>query len=87
MTPMEKTSQEILTSLASIVEEFIGVPIEDVKPDANLIEDLDIDSLSMVEIVVSAQDTFGVQIPDEELKNLLTVGDVVSYVHRSLVAA
>jgi acyl carrier protein len=84
---MEITSQEILTSFASIVEEFIGVPAEEVQPDAHLVRDLDIDSLSMVEIVMSAQDKFGVQIPDEELKNLQTVGDVVGYVQRSLVSA
>ena len=84
---MEVTSQDILASFASIVEEFIGVPTEEVTPDAHLVKDLDIDSLSMVEIVMSAQDKFGVQIPDEELKNLQTVGDVVSYVQRSLVSA
>ena len=49
--------------------------------------DLDIDSLSMVEIAVAAQDKFGVEIPDDELKNLKTVQDVVLFVQRSGVSA
>ncbi|HHU09259.1 MAG TPA: acyl carrier protein, partial [Intrasporangiaceae bacterium] len=43
-------------------------------------DDLDIDSLSMMTIVVNAEDRFGVRIPDEEVKNLATVGDAVSYI-------
>ena len=44
------------------------------------IDDLDIDSLSMVEVVMAAEDKFGVKIPDEEVKNLRTVGDAVAYI-------
>ena len=43
-------------------------------------DDLDIDSLSMVEIAVAAQDEFGVEIPDDQLKNLKTVKDVVDFI-------
>lgn len=55
-------------------------PASDVTPDKSFVDDLDIDSLSMVEIAVAAQDEFGVEIPDDELKNLKTVKDVVVYV-------
>jgi acyl carrier protein len=51
-----------------------------VAPEKSFVDDLDIDSLSMVEIAVAAQDKFGVEIPDDELKNLKTVKDVVAYV-------
>jgi acyl carrier protein len=44
------------------------------------VDDLDIDSLSMVEIAVQAEDKFGVKIPDDELANLKTVGDAVNYI-------
>ena len=81
------TDQEILSGLAEIIEEIAGTPADEVTPDANFVDDLDIDSLSMVEIAVAAQDKFGVEIPDDELKNLRTVQDVVSYVHRSAVSA
>ena len=43
-------------------------------------EDLDIDSISMMTIVVNAEEKFDVKIPDEEVKNLTTVGDAVDYI-------
>ena len=63
------------------------MPADAVTPSKNFVDDLDIDSLSMVEIAVAAQDKFGVEIPDEELKNLRTVQDVVDYVQRAAVSA
>jgi acyl carrier protein len=65
------------------VEEFAEKPASDVTPEADLVEDLDIDSLTMVEIIVSAQDKFGIEIPDADLKDLRTVQDVVDYVQRA----
>ena len=81
------TDQEILSGLAEIIEEIAGVPADEVTPEKSFVDDLDIDSLSMVEIAVAAQDKFGVEIPDEELKNLKTVQDVVNFVQRSGVKA
>ena len=73
-------SQEILDGLATIVNEVAGVPVEDVQPDKSFVDDLDIDSLSMVEVVMAAEDKWGVKIPDSEVKNLKTVGDAVAYI-------
>jgi acyl carrier protein len=73
-------SQEILEGLAVIVNEVAGVPVEDVQLDKSFVDDLDIDSLSMVEVVMAAEDKWGVKIPDSEVKNLKTVGDAVSYI-------
>ena len=56
-------------------------------PEKTFVDDLDIDSLSMVEIAVAAQDKFGVEIPDDQLKDLKTVQDVVDYVRRADVSA
>jgi acyl carrier protein len=84
---MAMTQEEILTGLGEIIDEVAGVPADQVTPDKSFVDDLDIDSLSMVEIAVAAQDRFGVEIPDEELKNLRTVQDVVSYVQRAAVSA
>ena len=74
------TDQEILAGLGEIVEEIAGVPADEVTPDKSFVEDLDIDSLSMVEIAVAAQDKFGVEIPDDQLKDLVTVQDVINFV-------
>ncbi|MBV9205256.1 MAG: acyl carrier protein [Actinobacteria bacterium] len=75
--------QEILAGLGEIVEEIAGVPADEVTPSKSFVDDLDIDSLSMVEIAVAAQDKFGVEIPDDQLKDLTTVQDVVNYVAKS----
>lgn len=80
---MSMPEQEILARFAETIEEFVGVPAAQVTPEADLTEDLSIDSLSMVEIIVSVQDKFGVEIPDENLKDFKTVQDVVSYVRRT----
>lgn len=73
-------SQEVLDGLAAIVNEVAGVPVEDVQADKSFVDDLDIDSLSMVEVVMAAEDKWGVKIPDEAVKNLKTVGDAVAYI-------
>lgn len=77
---MVMTEKDILTGLGEIVDEIAGVPADEVTPDKSFVDDLDIDSLSMVEIAVAAQDKFGVEIPDDQLKDLKTVQDVISYV-------
>ena len=74
------TDQEILAGLGEIIEEIAGVPADEVTPSKSFVDDLDIDSLSMVEIAVAAQDRFGVEIPDDQLKDLTTVQDVVNFV-------
>ncbi|MGO8891125.1 MAG: acyl carrier protein [Streptosporangiaceae bacterium] len=75
--------QEILAGLGEIVEEIAGVPADEVTPSKSFVDDLDIDSLSMVEIAVAAQDKFGVEIPDDQLKDLSTVQDVVNFVSKN----
>ena len=77
------SENEILEGLAEIVEEVAGVAVEDVTAEKSFVDDLDIDSLSMVEIAVQAEDRFGVKIPDDELANLKTVGDAVRYVAKN----
>jgi acyl carrier protein len=80
---MDMTEQEILADLANIIVECTGATAGDVTLDADLANDLDIDSLSMVELIAIVQDELGVSIPDEELKSLRIVQDVVGYVHRA----
>jgi acyl carrier protein len=80
------TQQDILNGLATIVNEIAGVPVGDVKPEKNFIDDLDVDSLAMVEIATAAEDHFGVRIPDDDLKDLRTVGDAVNYIEKAGVA-
>jgi len=71
---------EILSGLAEIVNEETGVETADVQLEKSFTEDLDIDSISMMTIVVNAEEKFGVTIPDEEVKNLTTVGEAVDFI-------
>ena len=77
------STEEIRSSLAEIVNEIAGIPVEDVQLDKSFTDDLDVDSLSMVEVVVAAEEKFSVKIPDDEVKNLKTVGDAVAFIERA----
>jgi len=77
------STEEIRAALAEIVNDVAGVDVDDVQLDKAFVDDLDVDSLSMVEVVVEAEEKFGVTIPDDEVKNLKTVGDAVSFIERS----
>ena len=61
----------------------VGVDADDVQLDKAFVDDLDVDSLSMVEVVVACEEKFGVSIPDDEVKNLKTVGDAVAFIERA----
>src|SRR5215207_3338984 len=80
---MALNQEEIRQGLAEIVNEVAGIPADDVQLDKSFIDDLDVDSLSMVEVVVAAEERFGVNIPDDDVKSLRTVGDAVSYIERA----
>lgn len=76
------TQEQIVEELAKIVEEVTGIEPSEVTLEKSFVDDLDIDSLSMVEIAVQLEDKFGVKIPDEDLASLKTVGDGVAYVQK-----
>ena len=73
-------SEDIQAGLAEILEEVAGVAPADATPEKSFTEDLDVDSLSMVEIATEVENKFGVAIPDDELANIKTVGDVIIYI-------
>lgn len=77
------TTEEIRQQLAEIVRDITGTPAEDVQLDKSFTDDLDVDSLSMVEVIYSCEDTFGVSIPDSAAKKLRTVGDAVRYIENA----
>ena len=79
---MARTEAEIVSGLAEIVEEVTGIEPSEVIPEKSFVDDLDIDSLSMVEIAVQTEDRYGVEIPDEDLAKLRTVQDAVDYIKK-----
>jgi acyl carrier protein len=73
----------IISELATILEEVAGVDPSEVSADKSFVDDLDVDSLSMVEVAMAVEEKFGVKIPDDELSKLKTVGDAVSYINKT----
>ena len=77
---MALSEAEVLAGLAELVNDETGISADSVQMDKSFTDDLDIDSISMMTIVVNAEDKFGVKIPDEEVKNLITVSDAVNFI-------
>lgn len=64
----------------SIVAELLGVDEKDVKPAASFRDDLEADSLDLVELIMAFEEEFGGEISDEEAQKITTVGEAVAYV-------
>ena len=77
---MALSQADVLAGLKEIVEEVAGVSPSLIELDKNFTDDLDVDSLSMVEVVVAAEERFGVKIPDEAVPDRVTVGDAVNFI-------
>ena len=74
------SDQEIFEKVKEIVVEQLGVDESLVKEEATFIDDLSADSLDIVELVMSLEETFELEIPDTEAEKIVTVGDVVQYI-------
>ncbi len=71
---------QALSELQSILVEQLGVDASEVVETASFSEDLNADSLDLVEMIMEMEDKFGVKIPDEEAEKIVTVGDAVTYI-------
>ncbi len=77
---MALSNDDVLAGLAELITDETGISSDEVATGKSFTDDLDIDSISMMTIVVNAEEKFGVTIPDDEVKNLKTVGDAVDYI-------
>ncbi len=77
---MAFTNDEVLEGLTELIIDETGIDGSEVALEKSFTDDLDIDSISMMTIVVSAEEKFGVKIPDDKVKNLKTVADAVNYI-------
>ena len=80
--PTGSGRDDVLARLAEIIHLVTECPVEEVRPERAFVDDLRIDSLSMVEILEGAARRFGVGIEDEAAKGFVTVGDLVDYLQR-----
>ncbi|CAB4711033.1 AcpP Acyl carrier protein [actinobacterium SCGC AAA044-D11] len=77
---MALTVEVVLEGIKEIVVEVAGIDANIIAMDKKFTDDLDVDSLSMVEVVVAAEEKFGVKIPDDEVTKMATVGDAVNFI-------
>ena len=78
---MKMTEQEVFEKLKDIIIEQLGVEVEvAVTMEATFVDDLSADSLDIVELIMSLEEKFELEIPDEDAEKIVTVGDVVKYI-------
>ena len=74
------SEEEILEKLKGIIVNQLGVEEGLIKEEATFVDDLSADSLDIVELVMSIEEEFNMEIPDEDAEKIVTVGDVVNYI-------
>jgi acyl carrier protein len=75
------SKEDILAKLRPVIAEQLGVDENEVNPEASFTEDLNADSLDLVELIMSLEEQFGLQISDEEAEKITTVGEAVDYIY------
>ena len=70
----------VFDKIKSIIVEQLDADENDVTMDANIQDDLGADSLDVVDLVMSIEENFDIEIPDEDVENIKTVGDIVKYI-------
>jgi len=74
----------VLDRVKKIIAEQLGIDEEDITPDASFTDDLGADSLDLVELVMAFEDSFDIEIPDEDAENIKTVADAVNYIQSKI---
>ena len=75
---------DVFAQVKELVVQQLGVDEDQVTISASFIEDLQADSLDIVELVMALEERFNIQIPDEDAEKIVTVGDAVNYITDSL---
>ena len=70
----------VLDQIKEIIKDTRDIDESKITLDAKLKEDLELDSLDSVELIMSAEEEFGIEIPDEDVMNFKTVNDIVNYI-------
>jgi acyl carrier protein len=78
------SDQQIVAEVASILKKVVPEEPGEIQLDSRLVEDIGIDSLGTYELVMDAEDRFGIQITDDQLVNVKTVKDVVDFIKSQL---
>ena len=76
-------AEEIKSKVIDIVVEQLEVDVDKVTPTASFTDDLDADSLDVVELVLALEEEFGIDMPDEETEKIKTVQDVIGFIQKA----
>ena len=71
---------QIFEKIRDLLAEQLNIPADSITPESDIIDDLEADSLTVLDMVMTLEDEFDIEIPDEDVEKLRTVGSVVSYV-------
>lgn len=74
----------VLEKVKAILSEQFDVEEDSITPDTNLTEDLEADSLDVVDLLMSIEDEFEIEVPDEEIENIKTVDQLVKYIEANM---
>lgn len=74
----------MLEKLKKIIAEQLDIEMDKITPESHLMEDLKADSMDLVEMIMSLEEEFGINIPDEDAEKLTRVKDVLEYLERRL---
>jgi acyl carrier protein len=75
----------VLEKIKAIMSEQFDIEEDDITAETKIADDLGADSLDVVDLLMSIEDEFEIEIPDEEIDNIATVGDLVSYIEKKMV--
>ena len=73
----------VFERVREIICDQLDLEEDAVTMESNIVDDFDADSLDVVDLVMSLEDEFGIEVPDDQIENFTTVGDVVRYIEEN----
>ncbi|MCH2172353.1 acyl carrier protein [Myxococcota bacterium] len=72
----------LVDRVSDLIVDQLGVSREEIVPEASFIDDLGADSLDIVELVMAMEETFDIEIPDDDAEKIQKIGDAISYIQQ-----